>query len=90
MRDRDEDGGMVRTVGVELQDVQVTVCVCNDDVELFAVRQEVGGDGFDMVWRFAEEAELVRVLLFANTASAICICQEERDRKNRFTYHVTS
>ena len=52
------------TIGVELQDMQITVCVCDDDEQLFTIGQKVGGDGLDVLRRLAEEAELVRVLLF--------------------------
>ena len=39
-------GGGKRTFGIELHDVDVAVCVCYDNVELFAVREEIGGYDF--------------------------------------------
>ncbi len=59
-------GGVVsaeRTLGVELQDVDVAVCVRDGDVELFVRREEGGGYDFDCVRRFAEKADLVGLLL---------------------------
>ena len=52
-----------RTLGVELEDVDVAVCVRDGHVELFVGRQEGGGHHFDGARRFAEEAELVGFLL---------------------------
>ena len=37
------------TFGIELQDVDVAICVCCHHVELFAVGEEVGGYNFDVV-----------------------------------------
>ena len=61
--------------------MQVTVCVRNNDIQLFAIGQEVGGNGFDMVWRFAEEAELIGVLLFTTQASIISHLYLQRKAK---------
>ena len=36
----------MRTFGIELHYVDVAVCVCYDDVKLFAVREEIGGYDF--------------------------------------------
>lgn len=46
--------------------MQVAICVCDYDIELFAVGEEICGHYFDAVGRFAEEAELVGVLLVAD------------------------
>lgn len=54
----------IHTIRVKLQDMQIAICVPHDDVQLLTVGQEIGGDGLDVVWRFAEKAELVRILLF--------------------------
>ena len=54
-----------RTLRVELENVDVAVCVRDGDVELFVGGEEGGGYDFDCVGRFAEEAELVGVLLFS-------------------------
>lgn len=43
--------------------MQVAVGIGDDDEELFAVREEVCGDGFDVLEGFAELAELVGFLL---------------------------
>lgn len=58
---RDYRGGL--TIRVELEDVQVAVCVGGDDEELFAIGEEVCGDGFHVLQGFAELAELVGFLL---------------------------
>lgn len=52
-----------RTVGVELEDVDVAVCVCDDYVKLFSICEKVCRDCFDVVWGFAKETDLVRFLL---------------------------
>ena len=39
-------GGRKRTFGIELHDMDVAVCVCYDNVELFAVGEEIGGYDF--------------------------------------------
>ena len=44
--------------------MQITVGVGDDDIQLCAIGEKVGGDGFDVVWGFAKEAELVGVLLY--------------------------
>ena len=59
-------GGL--TIRVELEDVQVAVCVGGDDEELFAAGEEVCGDGFDVLQGFAELAELVGFLLRCESA----------------------
>ena len=38
--------GRKHTFGIELHDMDVAVCVCDDDVELFAVGEEIGGYDF--------------------------------------------
>ena len=60
--------GRERTFGVELQDVDVAVCVCGGDVELFVRREEGGRHDFDGVGGLAEDAQLVGFLL-----CSICI-----------------
>ena len=60
------DGGGVkgeRTLGVELEYVNVAVCVSDGNVELFVRREEGGCYHFDGMRRFAEEAELIGFLL---------------------------
>ena len=52
-----------RTLGVELENVDVAVRVRDGDVELFVRREECCCYHFDCVGRFAEEAELVGILL---------------------------
>lgn len=52
-----------RTLRVELQNVDVAVCVRDGYVELFVRREEGGCYHFDCVGRFAEETELVWILL---------------------------
>lgn len=52
-----------RTLGVELENVDVAVRVRDGDVELFVRREECCYYHFDRVGRFAEEAELVGILL---------------------------
>lgn len=42
-------GGLGRTVRVELENVEIAICVGDDHVELFSVREEIGGDDFDAV-----------------------------------------
>ncbi len=42
--------------------MQITVCVCDHDVEVPAIGQEFGGDGLDGVGGLAEEVYLVGVL----------------------------
>ena len=59
------DGKEERTFGVVLQDVDVAFGVDGDDVEITAGGEEGGGDDFDRVGRFAEEADLVGVLLLS-------------------------
>ena len=39
-------GGRKRTFGIKLHDVDVAVCVCYNNVELFAVREKIGGYDF--------------------------------------------
>lgn len=56
---REGGGGGSCTFWVVLQDLQVHVCVCNDDVELFVVRQEFCGDAFELVLAAPEEHHLV-------------------------------
>ena len=53
-----------RTLGVELQDVDVAVCVCDGYVELSFRGEEGYCDHFDGVGGFAEEAELVGFFLY--------------------------
>lgn len=53
------------TVRIELEDMKITVRVGDDDEQLFAVREEIGGDCFDVLEGFAELAELVGFFLYA-------------------------
>jgi len=41
---RSEDEGP--TVRIELQDLQIHICVCDDEVELLVKRQEIHCNGF--------------------------------------------
>lgn len=52
-----------RTLGVVLQDLQVHVCVGDDDVELLVERQELGRDAFEPVFASAKQHHLVRLFL---------------------------
>ena len=52
------------TFGVELQNVNVAVCVGDGYVELFVRGEEGSCDDFDGVGRFAKEAELVGFFLY--------------------------
>ena len=56
-----------------MEDVDVAICIRNDHVELFAIRQEVRRYDFNMVWRFAEEAELVWLFLHAKCQYALLL-----------------
>lgn len=56
-------GGRGRTLRVELQNVDVAVCVRDGYVELFVRGEEGGCYYFECVGRFAEETELVGILL---------------------------
>lgn len=58
---RGGEGG--RTLRVELQNVDVAVCVRDGYVELFVRGEEGGCYYFECVGRFAEETELVGILL---------------------------
>ena len=53
--------------------MDVAVCVCYDNVELFAVREEIGGYDFQVVRRFAEEAEGVGFFLHRTLISNLFI-----------------
>lgn len=58
-------GGLgVRTLRVELKDVDVAVCVCDHDIELFFVGEEFGGHDFHLRARLAEEDHLVGLFLW--------------------------
>lgn len=46
---------MGRTVRIELQDLEIHVSVCDDDVELFFEGEEFGGYAFEVVFGAAEE-----------------------------------
>lgn len=46
--------------------MDIRIRVGDDEVELFSVGEEVGGEDFDVGGGFAEEAELVGVLLWAD------------------------
>lgn len=71
------EGG--RTLGIELQDVDVAVCVRDSYVELSVRREEGGGYHFDGMGRFAEEAELVRFLLCAwSVPLLLCVLTSRR------------
>lgn len=45
----DGKGGLGRTVRVELENVEIAICVGDDHIELFSVREEIRGDDFDAV-----------------------------------------
>lgn len=47
--------------------MDVAARVCDDDVELFSIGEEIGGDDFDAVRGFAEEGQLVGFFLFIPT-----------------------
>ena len=49
--------------------MDVAVCVRYDNVELFAVREKIGGYDFQVVRRFAEEAEGIGFFLHRNSIS---------------------
>jgi hypothetical protein len=55
--------GEGHTIRVELQDLQVHVCVCDDDVKLFFERKEVGGHAFEVVFATAEKHHLIWLFL---------------------------
>ena len=55
--------GRKLTVRVELEHVDVAICVGDDKVQLFAVGEEIGSDDFDGVRRFTEESKLVGLFL---------------------------
>jgi hypothetical protein len=57
------EGADGRTVGIELQDLQVHVCVCDDDVQLFFEGEEVGGHTFKVMFAAAEEHHLIGLFL---------------------------
>lgn len=65
-----------RTIGIELQNMNVAIGVCDDHVELLAVREEVGGHDFDVLRGFAKGAHLVGFLLpKATSLSASQVCK---------------
>lgn len=47
------------TLGVELEDLQVHVGVCHDDMQLLVEGQEVGCDTLEVVFAAAEEHHFV-------------------------------
>jgi hypothetical protein len=49
-----------------LEDVQDLLGVDNQDVQVLAVGQELGGDDLQLVGSFAEELEMVGILLFTH------------------------
>lgn len=53
-----------RTLGVVLQDLQVHVCVGDDDVELLVVGEEFGCDDLELVFAAAEEHHFVWFFLY--------------------------
>lgn len=52
------------TFWIKLENLDVRVGVRNNNVKLFAVREEVCCEDFHMVGGFAEQAELVGLLLY--------------------------
>ena len=60
-----------RTLGIELQDVDVAVCVRDGDVELLVCGEEGGCHHFDGVRRFAEESELVGIFLLFRMGQSV-------------------
>lgn len=71
------------TIRVELEDVQVAVCVGNDDEKLFAIGEEICGDGFDVLQGFAELAELVGFLLRCELAIRFELFSFELSKRGR-------
>lgn len=61
--------GARRTFGIELQDLQVHVCVCDDDVQGLLEGHEFGCHAFEMVFAAAEECHFVRLFLFNESES---------------------
>ena len=53
-----------RTLRVVLQDLQVHVCVRDDDVELLVMGEEFSRDAFELVFAAAEEHHFVWFFLF--------------------------
>ena len=51
------------TLRIELENVKIALCVRDDHIELFAIREEIGSHDFDMLRRFPKEAELVGLFL---------------------------
>jgi hypothetical protein len=54
---------MGRTVRVKLEDLEIHVRVCDNDVELFFKGEEVGCHAFEVVFAAAEEHHLIRLFL---------------------------
>lgn len=46
----------VLTFRIKLQDMDIAIGVRGDEVQLFSIREEVGGKDFDGMRRFAEES----------------------------------
>ena len=55
--------GRGHTVWVELQNLQVHVCVCDDEAERFLVGEEVACEDFEVVFAAAEEHHLIGLFL---------------------------
>ena len=51
------------TIGIELEHVEIRVCICYGEVELFAIGQEFCGNGFHARTAFSKEQHPVRFLL---------------------------
>lgn len=80
MRGEEMDGfwWAKRTLGIELQDVDVAVRVRGNDVQLLPIRQEIRSQDLDVLRRFAENAQLVRILRVAR----------EPDPLDRIAHHA--
>jgi hypothetical protein len=46
-----------------LEDLEIHVCVCDDEMELFFKREEVGCHAFEVVFAAAKEHHLIRLFL---------------------------
>jgi hypothetical protein len=57
------EGEHRRTVRIELEDLQVHIGVCDDDVQLFFEGEEISGHTFEVVFAPAEDHHLVRLFL---------------------------
>lgn len=56
-------GWAARTLRIVLENLEVHVCVCNDDVQLFVKWKELGCDTFELVLASAKKHHFVRFFL---------------------------